>query len=83
MRAAAARRTDNRTMSDGKRAIIIGAGPAGLTAAHELLTRSDVKPVVLEMSKAMGGLAQTVDRNNSIRDDMASVFTRAISNAAS
>ena len=30
----------------GKKAIIIGAGPAGLTAAYELLTRSDVKPIV-------------------------------------
>jgi len=30
-----------------KKAIIIGAGPAGLTAAYELLTRSDIVPVVL------------------------------------
>jgi protoporphyrinogen oxidase len=41
-------------------AIIIGAGPAGLTAACELLTRSDVVPVVLEMSDQVGGLAKTV-----------------------
>ena len=44
-------------------AIIIGAGPAGLTAAYELLTRTDVKPVVLEMSRYMGGLARTVNHN--------------------
>ncbi len=41
-------------------AIIIGAGPAGLTAAYELLTRTNIKPVILERSDAMGGLARTV-----------------------
>jgi protoporphyrinogen oxidase len=43
-----------------KTAIIIGAGPAGLTAAYELLTRSDIHPVILEKSAAMGGLSRTV-----------------------
>jgi protoporphyrinogen oxidase len=43
-----------------KTAIIIGAGPAGLTAAYELLTRSDIHPVVLEKSGAMGGISRTV-----------------------
>jgi monoamine oxidase len=42
-------------------AVIIGAGPAGLTAAYELVTRSDVKPVVLEATAAMGGISQTVN----------------------
>src|SRR3989441_4344491 len=42
-------------------AIIIGAGPAGLTAAYELLTRTDIQPIVLEMSEYMGGLAKTVN----------------------
>ena len=42
-------------------AVIIGAGPAGLTAAYELLTRTDIKPVVLEMSGALGGIARTVN----------------------
>jgi len=42
-------------------AIIIGAGPAGLTAAWELLTRTDIGPVVLEMSEYMGGIARTVN----------------------
>ncbi|HEY1603436.1 MAG TPA: NAD(P)/FAD-dependent oxidoreductase [Pirellulales bacterium] len=42
-------------------AIIIGAGPAGLTAAAELLDRSDIRPVVLEMSDAIGGLSRTVN----------------------
>jgi protoporphyrinogen oxidase len=44
-------------------AIIIGAGPAGLTAAYELLTRTDIKPIVLERSEYMGGLARTVVHN--------------------
>ena len=42
-------------------AIIIGAGPAGLTAAHELLTRTDVQPIILEKSDEMGGLSRTVE----------------------
>ena len=44
-----------------KTAVIIGAGPAGLTAAYELLTRSDVKPIVLEKSTYMGGISRTVN----------------------
>jgi protoporphyrinogen oxidase len=44
-----------------KRAIIIGAGPAGLTAAHELLTRTDIVPLVIEQSDAIGGISQTVN----------------------
>jgi len=42
-------------------AVIIGAGPAGLTAAFELLERTRVMPVVLEMSEYMGGIARTVN----------------------
>jgi protoporphyrinogen oxidase len=44
-----------------KRAIIIGAGPAGLTAAYELLTRTRIKPVVIEKSEYMGGISRTVN----------------------
>src|SRR5271155_1696834 len=44
-----------------KTAIIIGAGPAGLTAAYELLTRTDIHPIVLEKSSFMGGLSRTVN----------------------
>jgi len=43
-----------------KTAIIIGAGPAGLTAALELLRRSDIQPVVLEASENIGGISRTV-----------------------
>ncbi|HEY0564903.1 MAG TPA: NAD(P)/FAD-dependent oxidoreductase, partial [Terriglobales bacterium] len=50
-------------MQNGTRkvAIIIGAGPAGLTAAYELLTRSEVLPIVLEKSTYMGGISRTVE----------------------
>src|SRR6516225_4072538 len=47
--------------ADQKRAIIIGAGPAGLTAAYELLTRTDIQPIVIEKSEYMGGLSRTVN----------------------
>ena len=43
-----------------KTAIIIGAGPAGLTAAYELLTTTDVHPIILEESDAIGGISRTV-----------------------
>jgi protoporphyrinogen oxidase len=42
-------------------ALIIGAGPAGLTAAYELLTRTDIVPIVLEKSEYMGGISRTVN----------------------
>ena len=41
-------------------AIIIGGGPAGLTAAYELLTRTDIHPVVIERFDYMGGISRTV-----------------------
>jgi protoporphyrinogen oxidase len=44
----------------GGTAIIIGAGPAGLTAAYELLDRTSIHPIVLEKSDCMGGLARTI-----------------------
>ena len=47
-------------MSHPRTAIIIGAGPAGLTAAYELLTRTDIRPIVIEMSGLIGGISATV-----------------------
>src|SRR3974377_757990 len=44
-----------------KIAIIIGAGPGGLTAAYELLTRTEIRPIVLERSNYMGGIARTIE----------------------
>jgi len=44
-----------------RKAIVVGAGPAGLTAAYELLQRTDIVPIVLEKSTHMGGLSRTVN----------------------
>lgn len=42
--------------------VIIGAGPAGLTAAYELLKRSkEYKVTILEESHAIGGISRTVE----------------------
>ncbi len=49
------------TAESGKQAVIVGAGPAGLTAAFELLTRTDIQPIVLEMSDYVGGISRTVN----------------------
>ncbi|MHB1021253.1 MAG: NAD(P)/FAD-dependent oxidoreductase [Acidobacteriaceae bacterium] len=43
-----------------KTAIIVGAGPAGLTAGLEFLRRSDVRPIILESSDSIGGISRTV-----------------------
>ena len=51
-----------------KTAIIIGAGPAGLTAAYELLNHTDIHPVILEESDAIGGISRTVRYNGNRMD---------------
>ena len=43
-----------------KTAIIIGAGPAGLTAAIELQRSSGIKPILIEASQDVGGISRTV-----------------------
>ncbi len=43
-----------------KTAIIIGAGPAGLTAAYELLIKTDIKPIIFEATNDIGGISKTV-----------------------
>ncbi|MBX3239299.1 MAG: NAD(P)/FAD-dependent oxidoreductase [Chitinophagaceae bacterium] len=44
-----------------RKAIIIGAGPAGLTAAYELLTKTDIIPIIIEQDNQVGGLSKTID----------------------
>src|SRR5450432_2431734 len=44
-----------------KTAIIIGAGPAGLTAAYELLTKTDIIPIIIEADTQVGGLSKTIN----------------------
>ncbi len=42
-------------------AVIVGAGPAGLTAAFELLQSTDIRPIVLEADAQVGGIAKTIN----------------------
>lgn len=51
-----------------KKAIILGAGPAGLTAAYELLTRTDIKPVIIELDNQVGGLSKTINYKGNLID---------------
>lgn len=49
--------------------IIIGAGPAGLTAAYELLKKSkEYKVIILEESSVVGGISRTVNHNRNRMD---------------
>jgi len=52
----------------GKTAIIIGAGPAGLTSAYELLTKTDIKPIIIEKTNDIGGISKTVVHNGNRMD---------------
>jgi protoporphyrinogen oxidase len=49
------------TRGNGKVAVIAGAGPAGLTAALELLRQSDITPLVFEADAQVGGISKTVN----------------------
>ena len=42
-------------------AVIVGGGPAGLTAAYELQRSSDVRPLVFEMGEQVGGISRTIN----------------------
>ena len=44
-----------------QKVIIIGAGPAGLTAANELLKTKKYDVTILEETDSIGGIAKTVN----------------------
>ncbi|MBO5552509.1 MAG: NAD(P)/FAD-dependent oxidoreductase [Lachnospiraceae bacterium] len=48
-------------MSDLQKVTVIGAGPAGLTAAYELLKKGGYDVVVFEESDDIGGISRTVN----------------------
>ena len=49
-------------------ALIVGAGPAGLTAAYELLQQTNIQPIVCEASQNVGGISQTVEYHGNRMD---------------
>jgi len=51
-----------------KKAIIIGGGPAGLTAAYEFLKHTDVLPFVIEAENQLGGISKTVNYKGNLMD---------------
>ena len=56
-------------MKQEKTAIIIGAGPAGLSAAYNLLKiTDDIKPIIFEQSDCIGGISKTVCKDNIMTD---------------
>lgn len=46
-----------------KKAVIIGGGPAGLTAAYELCKQTQIQPYVIEMTSYWGGISRTENQN--------------------
>lgn len=52
-----------------KKVVIIGAGPAGITAAYELLDKSkDFEITILEECNEIGGISKTVNHNGNRMD---------------
>jgi len=51
-----------------KTAVIIGAGPAGLTAAYWLLKNTDIKPIILEETSFIGGISRTAEYKDNRMD---------------
>lgn len=53
---------------DDKKVIIIGAGPAGLTAAYYIVKHTNYKPIILEESYEIGGISRTIEYNGNRMD---------------
>jgi protoporphyrinogen oxidase len=41
---------------------------AGLTAAYELITKTDIKPIIIEKTNHIGGISRTVVHNGNRMD---------------
>jgi protoporphyrinogen oxidase len=54
-------------MADERRVVIVGGGPAGLTAAYALM-KAGVAAVVLEKEGQVGGHARTLERDGFLFD---------------
>ncbi len=50
-------------MSDNEQIVIIGAGPAGLTAAYELQRQGCANVLILEEEEQAGGISKTINFN--------------------
>jgi protoporphyrinogen oxidase len=51
-----------------KEVVIIGAGPAGLTAGYELLKTGEFNVTILEESTDFGGISKTINANDNYMD---------------
>ena len=54
-------------MADDRRVVIVGGGPAGLTAAYALM-KAGIRSVVLEKEAQVGGHARTVEHDGFLFD---------------
>jgi protoporphyrinogen oxidase len=52
-----------RATADTPHVVIIGAGPAGLTAAYVLVTRYGIPSTIIESDSVVGGISRTVERD--------------------
>jgi protoporphyrinogen oxidase len=51
-----------------KKVVVIGAGPAGLTAGYELADNSEYQVKILEESNYIGGISKTIEHNGNRMD---------------
>ncbi|MBV8295662.1 MAG: NAD(P)/FAD-dependent oxidoreductase, partial [Acidimicrobiia bacterium] len=51
------------SVPDAPNVVVIGAGPAGLTAAYVLATRYGLQSTILESDSQVGGISRTVERD--------------------
>src|SRR2546421_2227364 len=55
--------TTDSSVPDRPNVVVIGAGPAGLTAAYVLATRYGIESTILEADHQVGGISRTVERD--------------------